>query len=363
MRFLFLLPAIVLALLVQGAGAVDFGVNTPPRGERPSAEPYSTGWSVYIDNDWFGGADRNYTAGFAVGLSGRRATESALSLDPALQTINGWFGLERLFGAREALRHHNISFGLLMFTPQKLSDTAPIFDDRPYACLLFATNSEQVALARAQTAYQMSFTLGLLGTSLCKSLQTELHDLLGAEEPRGWSHQISDGGEPTFQWSLSRQQLLARSAGNGLRHEVMGMAMGAVGFTTQLAAGLAWRWGRIRSPWWSFLPHHVEYVNLGGPGAKGAGSANGAGELYLSVRAIGRYQFYNAFLQGQFRGSDVEFTHSDLEPLIGEAWVGVTKTLKSGLEVSFSLRSRSREVKGFDGPTPVWGSVTLRRVF
>lgn len=206
MRFLFLLLAIAPALLVQDAGAVDLGVNTPPHGERALAEPYNTGWSVYIDNDWFGGADQNYTAGFAVGLSGRRATEYALSLDPALQTINGWFGLERLFGARVALRHHNISFGLLMFTPQKLSDPAPIFDGRPYACLLFATNSEQVVLARrALTAYQMSFTLGLLGTSLCKGLQTELHALVGAEEPRGWSNQISDGGEPTFQWSLSRQ--------------------------------------------------------------------------------------------------------------------------------------------------------------
>lgn len=78
---------------------------------------------------------------------------------------------------------------------------------------------------------------------------------------------------------------------------------------------------------------------------------------------IARYQFYNAFLQGQFRDSDVVFTYSDLEPLIGEAWVGVTKTFKSGLEVSFSLRSSTREVKGFDDHTPVWGSVILRRVF
>jgi hypothetical protein len=76
-----------------------------------------------------------------------------------------------------------------------------------------------------------------------------------------------------------------------------------------------------------------------------------------------RYQLFNAFLQGQFRGSDVEFAHSDLEPLIGEAWVGVTKTLKTGLEVSLLLRIRSRGVKGFEGPAPVWGSMILRRAF
>jgi hypothetical protein len=68
MQCVFRLSAIVLALLVQSAGAVDSGANAPPRGEGPSAEPHNTGWSAYIDNDWFRGADRNYTAGFAVGV-------------------------------------------------------------------------------------------------------------------------------------------------------------------------------------------------------------------------------------------------------------------------------------------------------
>lgn len=363
MRFGYQLAAITMALLVQNTGAAVAAMNESPREGPPRTEAYNTGWAIYVDNDLLGGTDRNYTFGFAVTLSGRRATEYALSLDPALQAVNGWLGVKRLFDAPDAPRRHDIAFGLTAFTPQDLAEPAPILDDQPYACLAFANNSEQVILAGSETSYQTTFTLGLLGTSVCESLQTQLHDLVGDDEPRGWNHQIADGGEPTFQWSLSRQQVLVRSAGEGSRHEVTGMMMGAVGYTTHIGAGLAWRWGRIRSPWWSFTPHHVDYINLGSPGTRRGGPANGPGELYLWARAMLRYQLYNAFLQGQFRDSDVVFSRSDLNPLIGEAWIGVTKELDSGLDVSFSLRARSRAVKTIDSSAPVWGSVILRRAF
>ena len=40
-------------------------------------EKYSTGWAFYLDNDALttGDSDEDYTGGFAVTLSGRRATE------------------------------------------------------------------------------------------------------------------------------------------------------------------------------------------------------------------------------------------------------------------------------------------------
>lgn len=72
-----------------------------------------------------------------------------------------------------------------------------------------------------------------------------------------------------------------------------------------------------------------------------------------------RYRLYNAILQGQFRDSDVEFSRSDLNPLIGEAWIGVTKELGNGLQVSLVFRARSRELKV--GPSPSWGGVIPRR--
>lgn len=353
--------ATVIVLVVQSAGAVDSGTKAPPREYAQQTEPYNTGWMAYFDNDLFLGTDEGYTGGFAVTLSGRRATEYAFSLDPALQAINRWLGVGHLHAAPDTQRRHSIEFGVTSFTPKEIGDPAPLFGDRPYACLVFMGNLEQVVLARPETAYQTTFMLGLLGTSFCQAIQESLHDLVGGAEPRGWDHQISDGGEPTLQWSLSREQLLTSGAGNGRHQEVIGMLETAVGYTTHVGAGLSWRYGRIRSPWWSFIPHHAEYIDLGIPAARTDTPANGPGEFYVWARAMLRYRLYNAILQGQFRDSDVEFSRSDLNPLIARAWIGVTMELKSGLEVSFVVGASSRDLEDINNRNPVWSGVILRR--
>ena len=349
--------AAAMVLLLQSA--VVAATDGPPRDDPQATEPYNTGWAVYVDNDVFVNTDEGYTGGIAVSFSGRRTTEYRFSLDPALQTINRWLGVGRLYDASEARRRHSVEFGLSAFTPSRIEDPAPILDDHPYACLAFVNNAEQAVLARPGIVYQTSFALGLLGTSLCKAVQKSLHDVVGDDEPRGWNHQISDGGEPTFRWSLSREQLLIAGAGSGTRQELAGVLEGAVGYTTQVGVGLSWRWGRIRSPWWSFTPRNAEYINLGSPATRTDTPATEPGEFYLWAGAMLRYRLYNAVLQGQFRDSDVEFSRSDLNPLVGELWIGVTRELHNGLTVSFVFRARSRELEV--GPSPSWGGVILRR--
>jgi len=353
--------AAAMVLLIHGAGAAVSGTDGPPREDQQPTEPYNTGWAVYVDNDFFLNTDEGYTGGIAVSFSGRRVTEYGFSLDPALQTINRWLGVARLYDAPEAQRRHSMEFGMSAFTPRTLTDPAPIFDDHPYACLVFMNNAEQVVLEQSGTVYQTSFTLGLLGTSLCEAVQKSLHNVVGDEKPRGWDHQISDGGEPTFRWTLSREQLLVRGAGNGRRQELAGILETAVGYTTHVGAGLSWRWGRIRSPWWSFTPRNAEYINLGSPAARTSTTANEPGEFYVWAGAMLRYRLYNAILQGQFRDSDVEFSRSDLNPLVNEVWIGVTKELANRLQVSFVLRARSRELKDISSTS--WGGVILRRAF
>lgn len=349
--------AAAMVLLFQSA--VVAATDGPPREDPQATEPYDTGWQVYVDNDLFVNTDEGYTGGIAVNFSGRRAMEYRFSLDPALQTINRWLGVGRLYDAPEARRRHSMEFGLSAFTPRTLTDPAPILDDHPYACLAFLNNAEQAVLAQPGIVYQTSFALGLLGTSLCESVQKSLHDVIGDDKPRGWDHQISDGGEPTFRWSLSREQLLIRGADSGTRQELAGILETALGYTTHVGAGLSWRWGRIRSPWWSFTPRNAEYINLGSPAARTDTAANEPGEFYVWAGGIVRYRLYNAILQGQFRDSDVEFSRSDLNPLVSEFWIGVTKELGNRLQVSLVFRARSRELKS--GPSPSWGGVILRR--
>ena len=61
-------------------------------------EKYSTGWAFYLDNDALttGDNDEDYTGGFAVTLSGRRATEYPISLDGWLNGLDRFSRFENL---------------------------------------------------------------------------------------------------------------------------------------------------------------------------------------------------------------------------------------------------------------------------
>lgn len=58
---------------------------------------------------------------------------------------------------------------------------------------------------------------------------------------------------------------------------------------------------------------------------------------------------YNAFLQGQFRSSEVEVSSSEVERIIGEAWLGVTWQISSEFRLSYVARYQTREIKSGPG--------------
>ena len=129
-----------------------------------------------------------------------------------------------------------------------------------------------------------------------------------------------------------------------------------------MAAGVSWRWGRINTPWWSYNPHQAEYINLGAPTASSSG-LGGKREFYVWAGASLKYRFYNAILQGQFRNSEVTFERSELEPIIAEAWIGVTREFKGGYSASLFLRGRSKEIRSLIGNTPAWGGIIFSRAY
>ena len=148
----------------------------------------------------------------------------------------------------------------------------------------------------------------------------------------------------------------------GLRTELKSSLEANVGFSTDVAAGVSWRWGRINSPWWSYNPHQAEYINLGAPTAS-SGALGGGREFYVWAGASLKYRFYNAILQGQFRNSEVTFKRSELEPVIAEAWIGVTREFKGGYSASLFLRGRSKEIRSLTRNTPVWGGIIFSRAY
>lgn len=330
------------------------------------AEPHDSGWTLYADNDRLSltESDEDYTAGFSMVLSGQRARDYPLSLDGALGRINRWFGADDVADGDGARRYHSFGYGMAAFTPKAIGDPAPRLDQRPYACLAFMHNTRQTVVPVRDTSYVTTLVFGLLGTNLCESIQDALHDVTNGVEARGWSHQIAEGGEPTLLWRGTRQRLLHEDLSGDSRHQVTWAADAQLGYVTDVGVGLSWRWGNLRTPWWSFAPQHGEYAPLGLPQVPLPPQSDGGQvESYVWAGGMLRYRLYNALLQGQFRDSAVTVDSDRLEPVLLEVWFGLAQEFASGYQLSLSIHARSDEFDGPGGKSIAWGSLALRRLF
>lgn len=328
-------------------------------------EKYNSGWAFYIDNDLLSGSesDRDYTGGLAVTLSGQRAQDFMISIDGWRNVVDGWLGLNKLVNNRQHFKLHSFEYGLTLFTPGDVTIPDPIPDDHPYASLFFISNAEQTILPAKNLAYQSTLTIGILGLPLAEDIQSGLHKLTGSTDPQGWENQISYGGEPTVKYSLSIQKTNVISINpKGIDYELKTTAEGNIGYNTDINIGLVGRLGRINTPWWSFNPHQAEYINLGSPVI--ATTRDGVGrELYLWAGVTLKYRLYNALLQGQFRDSAVTFDRDQLEHVIAEGWVGVTREFSNEFRGSFYVRARSEELKIPNASSPVWGGFVISKAY
>src|SRR5690606_31970296 len=100
-------------------------------------------------------------------------------------------------------------FGLYGFTPEDIEREDANPADRPYASLVYASTRAERVYPMEGKVVSSQLTLGVLGLDVVGDLQKGLHNVIEGDSPRGWRHQISDGGEPTLRYSLARQNLLS----------------------------------------------------------------------------------------------------------------------------------------------------------
>jgi len=313
---------------------------------------------LQIDNDLFAGdeQDRDYTGGMGITMSGERARDGLLSLDPLLRK------LDRASADGPIIEDENVYYarqiGLMAFTPSDTLVTEVQPDDRPYASLLFLSNGRVRVDADERGVWTSSLTIGVLGLSVSESLHSAVHEVVGSERPRGYDHQISAGGEPTARYSLARQKLwIADPSG---RVDVKTTVQGSVGFLTETSASISVRAGRFNSPWWAFAPELTDYMSAPVP----TESYRGGREMYVFAGARVKARAYNAFLQGQFRHSDVRYAADETRPLLAEAWVGVVTQILDQTQLSYALHYQTAELR--DGPASrdaLWGAVQLTHAF
>jgi hypothetical protein len=249
--------------------------------------------------------------------------------------------------------------GLMIFTPSDLTRSYPLAGDRPYASEFFMSYGNRYVSLASAVVYDSSLTFGILGLSWAASVQNGLHDVTGSTRPEGWSHQISDGGEPTVRYSLARQSLLLQRSSLDAKWTLAGM----VGTVTEASVALDVRYGRIASPWWAFTPAENTYVQETTPAAppimRGAGP-----EVFALLGGRVKARAYSAFLQGQFRNSDYRLSNDQVNHVLGEAWAGVEFRTTGGWEFRYLARWESLEIRSGGGSRSItWGSFEIAKSF
>lgn len=322
-----------------------------PRREREiQAVKFNLDEHLLVD----GSHDRDYAGGGDIVLSGAIASHDGL--DSALG------GIDRMVLGRTRMTapRHALSLGLVIFTPADLTWSSVQPGDRPYASLFFLSTGRRYVEQNRPVAFESSLTFGMLGLAAAGSFQSALHHMTGSLQPHGWRHQISAGGEPTLRYDVAREALLASRYGQARPDYALKWATAAsIGTVTEGSVALSLRWGRIASPWWGFTPEQDMYVEevhpAPPPPPRGVGR-----ELFALLGARLKVRLYNAFLQGQFRHSDLRYSLSRLNPVLAEAWAGMEYRNTSGLSIRYLVRWQSAELRyGIGSRSLLWGNVEI----
>ena len=312
--------------------------------------PDNWGAALYIDQDLtvpLLNEDRDYTMGIAAEFFWQDKDAGLYPLDGTVKRIGQWLGLHE----KDDNIVRSFVLGSLTYTPDDLSNPDPIYDDRPYASLIYLSN-KRVRVNR-KNAVGVELQVGMLGLDYSGNIQTSLHqfyretfDNPDVVDPEGWDHQISDGGEFTMKLRMSNSRLLLEAP-----HiwDISHTWSANVGFQTNLSIGLSGRYGNINSSPWT-LP--FDPINRGNflPALTG-------NEWYGWVAYRLRLVAYDALLQGQFRDSDVTFNGNEIRHLLLEGGFGMTFTYQP-MQFTLAVNGKSSELKsGIDNRNHYWGGL------
>lgn len=309
------------------------------------------GFGVYIDQDMlvpFANQDRDYTMGVA--LEFYCQDKGVFLLDDGVKWVVEFahrIGLER---SKAKSSQHSIMAGAITYTPDDLANPAPIFDDRPYSSLLYLSTKQ--VWTDDDTALGVELQVGLLGTGVAREVQRSLHrwyrESTNSSEPvdpKGWDHQISDGGEPTARLRLAKTHLIGGSAH---RWDISGTWDLSLGYQTNASVGFTGRLGRPGHAFWSVPFDPINRGNF---------LPSFDDEWYVWAAYHARAVGYDALMQGQFRDSDVTFSGDDLQRLVHEGALGITWAWKP-VQLTLSVNAKTAELKNpVKQRTHLWGGI------
>ncbi len=368
----------VNAILPSAAAIVALALLAPPAlADEASAEPASeefAGFSLFFENDILfpeQNEDRDYTMGVILQFDGEFVNSRQLNI--VHTGLDSLLSVDRLHDrtANGSGSAYSLQVGITAYTPDRIEDPEPIYDDRPYSSLLFGLTRRQTVDEGGNFALTSELSMGVLGLKIAENVQTWIHERMqdfpgdDPQTPRGWDNQISDGGELTARYRLAGQWLISCTR----EFDLQAHGEGNIGYYTNAGAGLSARFGKIISPWWNFSAAPIKESSLlssqpttNPPGKCPSRDLSSKWELYGWAGADVTYWLYNVLLQGQFRESPVTISSSDLERSIGDYKYGLTGGFVSGdlwWNLTYARTRRTAEFKGPNRRSHSWGGIYL----
>lgn len=300
--------------------------------------------SFYFENDGSfvrpGGSDKHYTNGIGFSVAGQPAW--ARSMGRFIPSFWDQFNPQD--------PHTSFAVGFTaaqdMYTPSDLSQSAPIYGDRPYAGWLYAGLFWQRASEPVDshaTMEHLQLDVGAVGdASLAEQTQKFIHANIAtnAVTPEGWDNQLGDeiGVNLTYlrKW---RFDVTPQTAAGMPAFQIIpkaGATLGTIYCNAQadLVGRIGWNLPDDFGP--GRLHEMAAFTRQTAPQSPFG--------FYIFGRAAGQVVAHNTFLQGNtFEDSTVTV---DPYPVVGEFQGGVAFQFCRHMELVYSQTMRTKEFHG-----------------
>jgi lipid A 3-O-deacylase len=164
----------VLLLLVVSPSAAEVG------------KTFDT-FTVYWENDFVAGTDRDYTNGLKFTWSTPYKIDEIPAHWP--RWSHGVINSLPFVSDPDAQRALSVSLGQNIYTPYDITRSGVIADDRPYAGITYLA----IGFHGIKGNHRMNWEIdmGMIGPlSFAEKTQTSIHRIIGSQQAQGWSHQL-----------------------------------------------------------------------------------------------------------------------------------------------------------------------------
>lgn len=344
------MPKLIALILAAALTVPVFAADAVAPNQRARDSGVFT---VYFENDYFGGEDQHYTNGVKF---------SWLSSDLTDWGQTGWrrtFVEALPFVNREgAQKNLGFAFGQAIYTPQDISLDPPDPTDRPYAGWSYLEVTFVSKMDRIMDT--LSLQAGMVGRhSYAQDTQTIVHEWLNDETPRGWAHQLEDevGVNVVFE---RKWRLYARTLGDVFGADLVPHAGASLGnVQTYANAGATVRLGlNLPSDFGTGLIRAASAPNTPIDDADPRVATDRDWSFFVFGGVDGRAVARDIFLDGN---TFEDGPRVDKEPFVADAYYGIGVII-GRWQLTYTEVTRSREFEAQPRKND-YGSVTLSCAF